>query len=185
MHPQGQMHRTTAPTRSTTTPEGAQTCTLDHRYTPQPPQSGAQPPPKAHKHAPSTTDTPHNHPNPEHNRPRRRTNMHPQGHIHPTTTPIRSTTAPEGAQPCTLKGRYAVQPRHTAAPPNRTPQPRQTTASQTKRCRLAQPADTFESIGSPSPARVRSTSRRTYAVWISLRSPLHRVWKAPEASTRP
>ncbi len=93
----------------TTTPEGAQSCTLNGRYnrTPRPtahnhgrgsitmhPQgqiqpetapNSTQPPPREHNHAPSRADT---------------TGNRAQQH----------TTTPEGAQTCTLKGAYLKEP---------------------------------------------------------------------------
>ncbi len=58
-HPRRQIHRTTTPIRRAIPLEGAQTRTLDGRYTAQPPQSGAQSPSRAHNIAPSTAHTPH------------------------------------------------------------------------------------------------------------------------------
>ncbi len=70
-----------APTRHTTTVEGAQSCTLDGRYTQKAASNSTQLRPREHNHAPSRADT---------------TGHRAQQH----------TTTAEGAQTCTLDHRY-------------------------------------------------------------------------------
>ena len=86
--------------------EGAQPRTLNGTYTPNPRRTQRQPPPKVHILAPSTAHTPQTHSAHGHNSCRGCTPLHPQRHIHPKPTAHTTTTAPEGAYPCTLGGSY-------------------------------------------------------------------------------
>lgn len=58
LHPQPQIPRRNRHSGPITRTEGATTCTLDHDYPATRPPEKGQPPPRAHKTAPSTTDRP-------------------------------------------------------------------------------------------------------------------------------
>ena len=100
IHPKPTAHMATIPV------EGAHPRTLDRTYTPNPQHTRPQFLSRVHTLAPSTAHTPQTHSTHGHNSCRGCTPPHPQRHIHPKSTAHTTTTAPEGAYPCTLGGSY-------------------------------------------------------------------------------
>ena len=114
-HPRQQMHALAASLTTLPRAQGARPCTLNSRYTRQPPPSPQHPSPKAHNPAPSTADTSTNRSlNPSNPHPRS-TTLHPQQQIHALAASLATLPRAQGAWPCTLGSRHPRQPQ----PPTR------------------------------------------------------------------
>ena len=95
--------------------EGAQPCILDARYPMPATHSPPQPHSRERNRAPSTADTSPYTPHPRHNRPPRRTTMHPRRQIPYADVTFPGTTALQGAHACTLDPSYPTPAPHSAA----------------------------------------------------------------------